>query len=449
MLAALAPFLVVADTWLTLVAGRELVAHGLPREDALTVLGGGSTWTDQQWLAQLALYGLERAGGLGAVSLAGGLLTLGALGLGAAAARARGASVLATIPVVAVVAFAAPWAWQVRAQSLALPLFVAVLWLLVDARAGARPRTLLAIPLLAAWANVHGSVVLGAGLALLLALLLLARRAGPARLAAALALLAPLAVLVTPYGPWAIVEYYRLLLVDPPFGDLIVEWKWAAPAGRTALFYVLAGIALLAVARRPRALTGFELAVLALTFAGGVSAIRGVVWFALACLVLLPVAVGGGHGVRAPRRADRVVAATAVALVAAASASLLVRAPQWLEREWPEQALPVLRQELAAPATRLWPSDRHADWLLWRLPELRGRIAYDVRFELLSRAEIERIARFAGELGPDWRAAVAPYEVVVLDLAERPSHRADLLAEPGAREAYRDELVSVVVRRPA
>ena len=35
--------------------------------------------------------------------------------------------------------------------------------------------------------------------------------------------------------------------------------------------------------------------------------------------------------------------------------------------------------------------DRHADWLLWLRPELAGRIAYDVRFELFSAAELERI----------------------------------------------------------
>jgi hypothetical protein len=28
--------------------------------------------------------------------------------------------------------------------------------------------------------------------------------------------------------------------------------------------------------------------------------------------------------------------------------------------------------------------DRHADWLLWAQPSLRGRIAYDIRFELLT-----------------------------------------------------------------
>src|SRR5512132_1268949 len=51
-----APSIVVGDTWLTLVAGREVVDHGLPHTEHITVLGGGRTWTDQQWLAQLACY---------------------------------------------------------------------------------------------------------------------------------------------------------------------------------------------------------------------------------------------------------------------------------------------------------------------------------------------------------------------------------------------------------
>src|SRR6266540_549430 len=53
-----------SDTWLALVAGREIVQHGLPRHDALTAWTLGDRWVDQQWLAQLTLYGLERVGGL-------------------------------------------------------------------------------------------------------------------------------------------------------------------------------------------------------------------------------------------------------------------------------------------------------------------------------------------------------------------------------------------------
>ena len=58
------PTLLVADSWLTLSAGRELVEHGLPHHEHLTVLALGRTWTDQQWGAQLLFYGAHALGGL-------------------------------------------------------------------------------------------------------------------------------------------------------------------------------------------------------------------------------------------------------------------------------------------------------------------------------------------------------------------------------------------------
>ena len=52
-----------ADSWLTLVSGREIVEHGLPSVDSLATWTQGSPWVDQQWLAQVILYGLTVAGG--------------------------------------------------------------------------------------------------------------------------------------------------------------------------------------------------------------------------------------------------------------------------------------------------------------------------------------------------------------------------------------------------
>jgi len=37
--------------------------------------------------------------------------------------------------------------------------------------------------------------------------------------------------------------------------------------------------------------------------------------------------------------------------------------------------------------------DAHADWLLWRFPELRGRIVYDDRVELLRSGQLRMLQR--------------------------------------------------------
>jgi len=54
----------VVDGWMAIVSGRWIVQHGLPSHDTLTLWAHGHRWIDQQWLAQLALYGLWRLGGL-------------------------------------------------------------------------------------------------------------------------------------------------------------------------------------------------------------------------------------------------------------------------------------------------------------------------------------------------------------------------------------------------
>ena len=104
LLAAFAPDTVVGDTWMTLVAGREIVDHGLPHVDHLTIYGAGRTWTDQQWLAHLVLYGSERLGGFGLVTFVSGLSVMLAYAIALVAVRARGATTRATLLVFIVVA---------------------------------------------------------------------------------------------------------------------------------------------------------------------------------------------------------------------------------------------------------------------------------------------------------------------------------------------------------
>ncbi len=180
MLTTFVPSIIVGDTWLTLMAGREIVDHGLPTVDEITILGAGRTWTDQQWLAQLVFYGAQELAGIRGVVLLGMTFVVLALALVMATARTSGASSRSTFLIGFLAVIAGPWGWTIRAQTAALLLFAGVLWLLVDAgRRGIRRRTLLVLPLLVLWANLHGSVVLGAALAVVLAVLTLARSLVP------------------------------------------------------------------------------------------------------------------------------------------------------------------------------------------------------------------------------------------------------------------------------
>jgi hypothetical protein len=443
-LAVLSPGLFVADSWMTLVAGREIVEHGIPDRETLTVIAAGREWIDQQWLAQLIWYGFERLGGLPLVAVVDVLLVVGAVASAIAAARLLGASARSTYLVSFLCLFAAPWTWQIRAQAIALPLFVWTLWLAADHVRQPSRRLLIALPLLLFWANVHGSVLLGAGVVALAALWVAVRdrRASGLTVAAG----AIVCALATPYG-LDIFDYYHLLLVDPPFGDAIVEWQRTTPRGLTAIFFVVLVLSAVLVAWQRRRLTLFEIAVLALLAVSALDAVRGIGWFALGAAMFVPNALDGALRKPDEVQMPRANLAVATLLPAAALVTLGIvasRPATWFEREWPEGALAAVRS--AGPQARVYPSDRHADWLLWHLPELEGRVAYDVRFELLSKEQFRQIAYFDNERGAGWKRSADAYRVVVIDESSGESHTADLLTEPGARAAFREGDVTVVVR---
>ena len=67
--------------------------------------------------------------------------------------------------------------------------------------------------------------------------------------------------LATPYGI-SIVDYYHLLLVDPPFGNAIVEWERTRPRGITVVFIAVSALTVALLAWKRRRLTWFELVVL-------------------------------------------------------------------------------------------------------------------------------------------------------------------------------------------
>lgn len=410
-LAAVAPALVVQDTWLALVAGREVALHGLPSVSHLTVLADGHRWVDQQWLAQVVLYGLARAGGVGLALAACLLATLAAFGLCARIALRRGASPFAILAVLVLCVVAAPWGWQLRPQSFGLLLFAVTLSLLE------RDRQLLVLPVLCLWANVHGSVVVGVALALAYAI---ATREP-------LLLLAPAALFASPYAT-ELGGYYRTMLLDPPFGRAIREWQRTTPSALTAGFFLLVAVVLVLVWRRRRRVLPWDVVVVALTLAIGLDALRGTVWFALAALAVAPLL--------ATRRETAAVSSVlgstvAAGVVLAALAFVAARPPA------------VFASSIAAAADghRVLASDATADWLLWQDPSLRGRVAYDVSFELLTPRQIDLLLAWR-RLAPGWQRALDGYDVVVDDRR----HVARLVALGGWRRVASDGRVAVARR---
>src|SRR5437879_4946761 len=153
----------LSDTWLVILGGKEIVRHGLPAHDTLTIWEHGRAWVDQQWLGQLFFYGLYTLGGAKLVLLAHSAAVASAFVAAIVVARWRGGSVRSVCWIALPTVYILSWAsGNARAQTLALPLFVAVVWLLIrDARSESR-RIFLVFPLLLLWGNIHGSALLGA-----------------------------------------------------------------------------------------------------------------------------------------------------------------------------------------------------------------------------------------------------------------------------------------------
>jgi hypothetical protein len=392
LLALAMPKLLVQDSWLSLVDGRLIARHGLPHADTLTLWTLGRPWTDQQWGAHLLLYGLTQAGGPRLLIAFGMACVLTAIVTACVVTRKLGATPGAAALGGILPLLGAPWLTQVRSQSTALPLFVAVYALLAfDARNPSR-RVLLVLPLLVLWANLHGSVVMAAGLTSLYGLTLL-RRCGHRLRAAALVVGAPLCVLATPYGT-SVVSYYRLMLVDSPLTHYVHEWQAPSVQRLTAGLFVSAFALVALWARHPRAVTSFERWAILLLLLAAMTALRNAIWFELAAAVTLPRLLDAtwrmrpqSDGVRRLNLRLGLVVATGVLLIVAAQ---LARPQAWLQRDLPPTAAAAIARA-AGPTGIVFADDVHADWLLWQQPSLAGRLAYDIRFELYDARELAQL----------------------------------------------------------
>jgi hypothetical protein len=409
------------------------------------VMAHGRAWVDQQWLAQVALYGLVAAGGLALASAANILLETAAL-LGAISFGRRSASPRSTILVGA--AFGVMLVWSsVRAQTFAYPLFVAVVWLLLDDVRRPGRRVLWVWPLLILWSNLHGSAALGVAIVAMRGIALLADRKATRemRRRGLLLVAAPVSLLVTPYGS-DMVGYYRTMLLHPPFAGVVGEWMPTSLA--THPWFILLSLVTVWLAARSTTLSVYERSLLVLLVVAGFQAERNVVWLGLAAPMLLPAELDRvlppSHDVTTDRivQLGAVVAAIVLAVTGVRAAT---RSDASLLSQYSPTALAAVQRTTASPATRVFASDAQSDWLLYNLPQLRGRVAYDVRFELLTRPQLERILRFDA-YSAQWRDALKGYQVAVLSRVQDGKLVEPLLAV-GARSVYQDDQM-VVLRLP-
>lgn len=440
-----------ADTWLTLLGGREITAHGIPRHDGLAILSHGREWIDQQWLAQVVFYELYRIGGMGLLLRLNVVLFMLPLGLALWAGRRRGASP-ARVLLVAVPTLLLTGTF-LRAQVLSQLLFVPLLLLLL--RESRRPsrRVLLAFPILVLWANLHGAVVVGAALvAALGASELLREVRGSRRLARPIALLALpwLCVFATPYGLGTL-AYYRATMHNPVLARYVSEWM--APQLLSLwglLFFPFAVFAVFLAGRRLSRLNAFELTALAITLAGGLLAVRSVIWFNYVCVVLVPALLEDVWPTRAPAGLPRREHLFRVAATAASLLLFLVvfaKPNTTMKKQWPDSATQKVAGLLAAdPNAKVLATEEYGDWLLFQVPQLRGRIAFDGRWEILTQAQLKDVMRYLIDPNPWTERIDRGYRVIVLDPKQHRTLVTRLAKRPGVRRVFLDDRVVIFER---
>ncbi len=422
-----------SDTWISLTAGRQIAAHGLPHVDSLSVAGLGRPWIDQQWLAHLAFYELWRGGGNAAVGAASAIAFALAFGLLAALLVRRGAAPIAVVVALGAALVQCLLFAETRAQSFAYPLFVILVWILLgesERRVG--PRTLLVLPVLVVWSNVHGSVLLG----IAVCVACLARRAvtsarGRAwRLAAGdvgLSLVAAGTLLVTPYG-WSMPAYYARVLGDPAL-KTIAEWQPASFALLQLPFVVLLAGTLGTVCfawGRGHRIPADVLVIGVLLGALATHAVRYQTWFALGVAPLLALAITRIRPGRTAPRPPRAILIASGGLLAAAvigSAAMLAATPEHAFGRFVSQPAVEASAGYAAahPGTRILADDVTGSELLWRYPALAGRVGFDARTEIYRPSDFLRFARFLTVSGSSWTAAARGYQELAVTCSLHPN----------------------------
>jgi hypothetical protein len=447
-------WLLMSDSWLTLVGGRELVAHGIPHHDQLAVVSHGHTWVDQQWLSQLAYWGIYSGTGLRGAVLATILVQVLALGLAFALARRRGASATSIAPF-ALISFLYLVSFM-RAEVFSTALFVVVLGLLAAESRQPSRRVWLVFPLLVLWANVHGAVVIGVLLVSMLGgcevAALIGKRSQSRRdwlRAVTLTVIPVLTPIVTPWGERT-VSYYRSTIGNPVLRKSASEWM---PPELMSLkgfaLFPLAAVAIILATKRRRDLSSFELGALVLTLIAAFAAIRSAPWFAYACIVLLPPLLERTRKHRDREEPTWLGVGFAAGLLVCASvafATVALAPTSKLTSNWPADAEAAVTHVLRVDSgARVLAGPEQGDWLLFRSPEARGRLAFDGRWEILSQSQMRAVVDYLDQRGDGWERLARGYRLVVLD-----PHRLRLTKtyerRHGVRVLYRDRNVVVYDR---
>jgi hypothetical protein len=451
VVAMLLPLLSTIDLAYQIRAGDLMLETGsLLREDPFSYTARGRPWVDQQWGAQVLFAAIHRVGGWPLLIVTRAVLAGVVFWLVFLACRAQGAG-RKVAALLTMGAFGVSLAGLIlRPQLLGLALFALVLWILANRRR--RPAGVWLIPpLVAVWANLHGSFFLGVVLAGLAYLQDRSERTeNPARMGL-VAIASAVAANLNPFGI-RIWSYAFGLSTNSVITDTIVEWR--PPTLRMPLgivfFVSVAGVVAL-LARRTTPTPWIPLLTLGIFFFVGLFAVRGIFWWALAAATTLaglldrPAADPGGE--------PRLTLNTGVALLIGLLAMAFL--PWWragdedaslrLLDHAPPGVTAALRGVLE-PRDRMFNPQIWGSWFEFALPE--HLVFVDPRIEVFpARVWLDYDSVSAGAEG--WQDVLDRWKVTVV-VAER-TQQGQLIPrireDPGWRLVHEDEDGLVFLRR--
>jgi hypothetical protein len=253
------------DIWWHLKLGQEVwQTHAVPNADHWSFTVYGKPWIAHEWLSQLFLYTVWRAGGFEALQLWLCLLSSGIVVMVYVLCRRYCGN-----PTVAALGgflafFFGTIGFSIRPQLVGFALLVIELLLLERAWSG-RPRLLWCLPpLFALWVNCHGSYMLGLGILCAASLCAWKARRGPGvRLLAGVLVSSAAALVINPVGFKLLAYPLDPFLHEHTSMTFVQEWLplTTQDIRGIGLFVVLSALLVAGLTGKARA-TAFELMVL-------------------------------------------------------------------------------------------------------------------------------------------------------------------------------------------
>jgi hypothetical protein len=457
------------DLWHRLASGRLMWRTGaLVDRDTFTHTIAGQPIHNQNWLAELALYGLYELGGLELTQFVTGLCYVGAVAIVTHVAwqscrDARLASFLGTVTLGLALSNLG-----IRTQVFATLLFALDLWALWCWPGRKRVIAIIALAELL-WTNVHGTfplgVILPATFAAGTALRLLSERSSlradrDLRIYASSTLAALGAMFANP-SPGQTLRYVANVVSRAPVRD-IAEWAptdLGSYAGVAFAASALGVIVVSTLARRPLDPTSWLLLILFALL--GLRAQRFVIWWALAMPATLAPAVLSAVTTYGPRHEPEEEPSTGPAVVLAAIAVLVLMCTPWT-RSYNPLLPPSKRASLSATAPRaamefLRSHERYerlfnpmelGGYLSWELDD-HTQVFIDPRIDFFP-DDVWSDYRTIGAAAPGWQPALDAHRVdaVLWDRRLGTAPLAALAGSPHWRKVYADEQVTVFARTP-